>query len=430
MRQKWVVSVICIAFLVSLLGFGNISQAEGQVEIKGSLLIVGGALDTNNAEVYNKFIELAQKNQNKSKADIRIGIMPTGSADPIWSAESYKDDFVSYGVPRENMFTIPIAVKDDSDTKDVDESKWGVNAQSEEIADQVRSYDAIWFVGGDQSRYTAVLYNADGSQTPVLKAVWEIYRNGAVLGGSSAGAAIMSEPMLSGGTSMGALSGGAIYKEDGSDDRVFITRGFGFFDVGIVDQHFLKRGRLGRLIVAQVDQKKELGFGIDENSAMVVNNQEKSIEVIGTSGMLVVDTKNVVHDPKHKGSSIKNVKISYLEKTDKFFWETKTFALHPKKTTTKGIEYYDPEPTHTSIFSSDAIKTVITDSLIDNTAKDAQGMAFVMKNKNNGEGFMLTFRKGADTEGFWGRINGVGSYAALNVYLDIEPIKLEIKYGK
>ena len=114
---------------------------------------------------------------------------------------------------------------------------------------------------------------ADGKDTVVLKVIRKIYENGAVLGGTSAGAAVMSNPMIASGTSVGALTDGVHilknFDQDTGDDQLFLTTGLGFFTHGIVDQHFLERGRFGRLLVATQYNKTRYGFGIDENSAMV-----------------------------------------------------------------------------------------------------------------------------------------------------------------
>ncbi|MFP3491106.1 hypothetical protein R0K20_26360, partial [Staphylococcus sp. SIMBA_130] len=75
------------------------------------------------------------------------------SATPIESASSYKADFVRFGVSEENIDILPIAVSDDPSTEE-DESKWNNGAYSEDLADKVNKYDAIWFVGGNQLDYT------------------------------------------------------------------------------------------------------------------------------------------------------------------------------------------------------------------------------------------------------------------------------------
>ena len=405
------------------------SAATGSSETKGSLVIVGGALSPDNKEVYDTFLSLAKDYRNKTKEQVKIGIMPTASSVPIQSATAYKEDFIRYGANEENIEILPIAVSDDSSTPE-DESTWADGAYDEELAEDVSRYDAIWFVGGDQLDYTDALLNG-GEDTPVLSSIRGIYHNGAVLGGSSAGAAIMSDPMIGAGTSVGALSHGVTDEDnygDADDNRVFLTQGLGFFEGGMVDQHFLKRGRFGRLIVGAWDAGNEMGYGIDENSAMVVHNEDQSIEVIGESGLVIVDLSEA---KKTTGfpTAMKDVNISYIEKGDRYFWESKTYEITEEKPLIEE-PYYPESATNTGIFGEDALKQVLTYDLVDSDAVEAIGLAYELTSEKKGEGFKLAFQETGQTKGYWGKKDGEESYAAINVSLDITPMEVKLKFDK
>ena len=322
---------------------------------------------------------------------------------------------------------------DDPLTKEVDESTWKNNGNNTEIAKKIEEFDAIWFVGGDQLRHIKTLVTADGKDTVVLQAIRKIYENGAVLGGSSAGAAVMSNPMIASGTSVGALTEGVHilknFDQDTGDDQLFLTTGLGFFTHGIVDQHFLERGRFGRLLVATQYNKTRYGFGIDENSAMVYTGADDSIEVVGASGLLIVDLQGST-TPKGKRFAMNNVTMHYLEKGDRFNVNDGTFTLNKLHETTKGIEYYSKNPIAKDIFGTQVLKKVLTEDLIDNEATKAEALWFDMDDEKKGNGFRFTFRKTNKTEGFWGRIDKVGSYSALNVQMDVEPISIKISIDK
>ncbi|WP_066310595.1 cyanophycinase [Bacillus sp. FJAT-29814] len=436
MRKLSIIFVVVLtifALTVSSFDVEAIENSNNASKIAGSLVIVGGALDTDNEAVYKKYLTLAQQYQGKSLKDIKIAIIPAGSAEPIGSANAYKDDFIQYGVSEANVYTAPIAVIDDPSTKEVDESTWKDNGNSTEIAKNIEEADAIWFVGGDQLRHVKTLVTQDGKDTVVLQAIRKIYENGAVLGGSSAGAAIMSNPMIANGTSVSALTEGVHllenFDQDIDNDQLFLTTGFGFFPHGIVDQHFLQRGRFGRLLVATQYNKTRYGFGIDENSALVYYGADDSIEVVGESGLLIVDLKEAT-TPKGKRFAMNNVTMHYLEKGDRFNVTAGTFELNKKHETTKGIEYYSKNPMATDIFGAKVLKKVLTEDLIDNEAKKAEAIWFDMEDEKKGIGFKFTFRKTDKTEGFWGRIDKVGSYAALNVQMDVEPITIKIQIDK
>jgi cyanophycinase len=435
--RKFMIAIVLLFTIISVSMSKSLAEATGDNKssstIAGSLVIVGGALSTENEAVYKKFLTLAQQNKTKELEDVKIAIIPAASAAPIESADAYTADFVLYGVPEENIYTVPIALLDDPSTKDVDESTWKDNGNSEEIAKKLKEFDAIWFVGGDQSRHIIALTTAEGKDTVVLKEIRKIYENGAVLGGSSAGAAIMSNPMIAGGTSVGALQDGVHilkdFEQEMDDDKLYLTTGFGFFTHGIVDQHFLERGRFGRLLVATQYDNSRYGFGIDEDSAMVYTGSDESIEVVGESGLLIVDLKDA-KSPKGKNFALNNVTVHYLEKGDRFNLIDGSFELNEQHVTTKGIEYYSINPIAKDIFGPQVLKKVLTEDLIDNVATKAEGLYFDMKNDKDGEGFRFTFRKADDTEGYWGRINGVGSYAVTNAKMDIETISIKIKTEK
>ncbi len=90
--------------------------------------------------------------------------------------------------------------------------------------------------------------------------------------------------MIGGGNSLGALTHGVIEDYQGDDfpegDGVLMTKGLGFFPFGIVDQHFDQRGRIGRLIVALINEKNRfnMGFGVDENTALIYDGKQKILK--------------------------------------------------------------------------------------------------------------------------------------------------------
>ena len=416
---KFLTLVLIFTMLFSVIP----AYAQESDEPKGSLVLIGGALETDNASIYNKFVELGG-----GIGKIKIAIIPAASSTPNSSGDSIAKDFISYGVPAESIKVFPLAVADDEDTENVDELTWAKNGFSEELAKEISTYNAVFFIGGDQLLIIKALVDEKGIDGTVLTEIRNIYKNGGVLAGTSAGTAIMTDPMIGSGTSIGALTQGVTYKDNWGvvgDNRVFLTKGLGFMPNAISDQHFLKRGRIGRLIVALFDQKINIGYGIDENTALVYKNKE--VEVIGASGVIVVDISKAAKDPKNKNFSAAGIKLHYLESGDMFNTVTTQATVNKDKPTTSGIEYYTGNSLTTNILGIDTIKKVIADDLIDNTAKQAVGISFDMENGSSiANGTKFIFRKGEGTEGFWGKLNGIGSYSAVNVYLDIVPIKVRI----
>jgi cyanophycinase len=117
------------------------------------------------------------------------------------------------------------------------------------------------------------------AKTDVPEAIRRRYMEGAIVGGTSAGAAVMSQVMIAGKSDLGSLTAG---------DTPTYT-GLGLWPDVIVDQHFLKRGRFSRLTTAVLDRPKLIGVGIDESTAVVVTG--RTFEVIGRSNVVVVDAR-------------------------------------------------------------------------------------------------------------------------------------------
>ncbi|MGG4498672.1 cyanophycinase [Brevibacillus reuszeri] len=398
-------SVCLTSILMVAAGVQGAYAEESAATAKGSLVIIGGNLETNNADIYNKMIELSG---GKEKAI--IGIFPTASGS-MTSSNEMKQDFEAYGIPADHVRII-----------DITEKNYNEKVNNADVVKAISESTGLFFVGGDQSRITKAFYNADGSHTKALTAVWDVYKAGGMVSGSSAGAAIMSNPMIQNTTSLETFEKGVTY--DGNKPGLWVTKGLGFFEGGIVDQHFSKRGRIGRLVVALVHEKMNYGFGIDENSAMVVKGNE--IQVIGASGMFLIDVSKTTLSKK---GAYENVDVSYIEKGDKYNFATKQFTMDESKTLIpKGKEYYEGNSLNTNIFGSDAAKTALLDDLIDNTEKQSRGLAFSLDSDKKGKGVSVVFSKTANTIGYYDASEYASS--ALHVRMDIIPIEVQVKESK
>jgi cyanophycinase len=140
---------------------------------------------------------------------------------------------------------------------------------------------AVYFGGGDQSRLTAAL---GGSR--VEARLHELYEGGALLAGTSAGAAVMTRVMIT-GDERRPLSKEEAFQTIEAED-VITTRGFGFFEGAIVDQHFVRRRRGNRLLSAVIENPGLLGIGIDEETAIWVK-PGRTFEVLGAGPVVVYD---------------------------------------------------------------------------------------------------------------------------------------------
>jgi cyanophycinase len=144
--------------------------------------------------------------------------------------------------------------------------------------DQLRDAAGIFFSGGDQLRIVSQI-----GDTPLEAMIREIHHRGGVIAGTSAGASVQSDMMLIGGSSAESHRVGDLH----------MAPGMGLIRDVIIDQHFAERGRIGRLLGAVAHNPRLLGIGIDEDTAIVV--EDAVFHVIGSGGVTVVDAERVFY---------------------------------------------------------------------------------------------------------------------------------------
>lgn len=387
----------------------------------GSLVIIGGGLSEENEVIYEKILELAG-----GREEANIAIIPVASSVPLTVAYKYRSVFENYHA-MENCHLLPIAGVDEEFSLGIDESKWKDHAYSEELAQTILDHNVIFFVGGSQIRISNVL--AKEKTPPVLSAIQKLYERGGVIAGTSAGAAIMSETMIGSGKSLGALLDGVSFEDafgDPVDNRVYLTNGLGFIKNAIIDQHFLKRGRLGRLLRAIMYTNADYGYGIDEDTAIVFDHTTTSFQVVGESGVIILDSSSKT---RKDHLPLEGVPIHYLTHGDTFDINRASFTVNedkdiePKESPAYEITQFEPD-----VFAPDVVKKMLTSGLIDNTTTSTRGVAFRMISEMEAEGIQLTFSETANSRGFKGELDYRGErYTVLNVALSIHPIELTIK---
>ncbi|MCU0237497.1 MAG: cyanophycinase [Acidobacteria bacterium] len=401
----------------------------GQDAARGSLVIMGGGIHSSMERIYRRFIELGGGTQN-----IRLAIIPAGSVEPAVSGRLNAEDFVKLGVPAEHIRVFPISILDDPTTKDVDEARWRGNGFNEELAREMLDFTAVYFVGGDQIRYNQALKRANGEDSPLLRSIRRVYAAGGVIGGSSAGAAMMCDPMICDGYSMKALLSGATYQPASCPEArgVSLANGLGFFTGGLVDQHFLKRGRIGRALIALYALRQfTLGIGIDEDTAAVCCGG--TIEVLGSSGILVIDVAaaKAAGDftwSTDSGFKARGIILHYLEEGDRFDLAARTpLPRYERKPIVAGKQENVDYPLETNLFAPDAFRNMLVDGMAENQKDATAGIAFTLDDEGRGSGSQWTLRKTERFAGLYASIGDVDTYSVTYVSLDIQPISLRVK---
>src|SRR3954470_5384087 len=151
----------------------------------------------------------------------------------------------------------------------------------------------IWMPGGDQNRFMKAIEG-----TGLDDVIRARHRAGAVVGGTSAGAAVLAGEMFTGDADLKSLTAGA----------TVTAKGLGLLPDILLDQHFLKRQRDNRLISAVFDRPSMVGIGIDESTAIVVRNG--SFDVIGKSSVVVVDARKAAIDKPKAGDLVSGTGVT------------------------------------------------------------------------------------------------------------------------
>ena len=375
------------------------AAADAVVQPKGSLVIIGGNLRPANGPVWERIIQLA------GGKGARIAVFASASGTPERSGKSLVERLNSYGA---KAFFVPVAVK-------LSGSNYQAAADDRGLAEAVRNANGAFFAGGDQSRITRALRHEDGSNTRVLDALWDMYRRGGVIAGSSAGAAIMSSTMF--GRPRTVLATLKLGVEEGEE----ITDGLGFVgDDVFIDQHLLVRGRFARMLPAMLKKGYKLGLGIDEDTAMVVL-PNRDVEVIGYKGALVLDLSNAI---VHEGAfNVTNVRVSYLDNGDHFNIVTRECTPSEDKADNKldpSRPYYR-EPLFTADILGNSTVVDLMSKLIDSDQPDAIGITLGSPNGVQPDlGFEFRFTRTDDSVGY--QSSSMESYSIYDVRLDIRPI--------
>ena len=189
-------------------------------------------------------------------------------------------------------------------------------ARLPDYLERLRNTDGILFTGGDQSR----LVNFFG-QSEFLKICLQRYQQepNFVIAGTSAGAMAMSEIMIKGGSSTESLMKGAVKMREG----------LGLIRNVIIDSHFVKRGRFGRLIEAVGTHPKAIGIGLGEDTGVLITKGNQ-IETIGSNLVIIIDGHHINHNnttfaPKGTALSIENLIMHVLAKGNLYDIAERTF---------------------------------------------------------------------------------------------------------
>lgn len=250
------------------------------------LVVIGGAEDKNGRkEILNEICSLIDKNED-------LLLVATIASEIQEEMEDiYNKVFREIGVKNIEFLNI-----DDR-----------TESYLEENVELIKDSKLIFFTGGDQLKITSLI-----GGTPLNKALMDGMQNGKIIVGTSAGASVMSGTMILEGES----------EESPKKYSINMCPGLGLIENVVIDQHFSQRGRIGRLLTAIAENPEYLGIGIDEDTAIIVD-ERKIIKVIGNGAVYIIDGSlinhtNISEQYRDKTLSIFNVKLHVLIKGNRF----------------------------------------------------------------------------------------------------------------
>jgi cyanophycinase len=223
---------------------------------KGRLIIIGGHEDKQGEQTILKAVA-----RRAHGADGRLVVVTVASDEPEELGREYRRLFKELGVGHVDV--VDIRTREE--------------AGEEKYIEKIGKAKVVFFTGGDQLRITSQI-----GDSPLFRCMHEIYEQGATIAGTSAGAAAMPETMLNGGES----------DKSNEISALEMAPGLAFISGVVIDSHFAERGRMGRLLGAVAQNPRNIGLGIDEDTAIVVTGEDR-FEVIGSGAVYVVDGMDI-----------------------------------------------------------------------------------------------------------------------------------------
>ncbi len=394
---------------------------------QGLVMALGGSVRFDNQAVWTRFI------QEAGGKGARIAVFATAAGNPDRSAQRLKRTLEHYGAVPE---IIPVAPR----LKGVD---WKSLRDDPRLAERVATMDAVFFTGGAQALIVDTL-QPDGQPSLMLQAIRKVHQRGGVVAGTSAGAAVMSAWMFRDAPNTLAVLKGQL--REGQE----IDRGLGFVGQELfIDQHFLRRGRIGRLLPMMHAKGYRWGLGIEEDSAALIWGSQ--IEVVGARGALLVDLSKAERDERLGPFNLRGARLSFLDRGDRHDLATGVTTPSAPKLAEQRIDpnapdfkpYFDQEPFYPDILGDNVIVRAMV-HLVDGRERELRGLAFngselrglpapkpvraarqeVPKPEELGFEFRLYVLP--ETLGYYTGAMGGEDYTVMRVGLDVLPVRMQV----
>jgi cyanophycinase len=380
--------------------------AAPRANAQGAVVAMGGAVH-DESPIWAEVVRLA------GGAGARFVLFTMSSSEPEGSAASLARRVQRHGAVAEHIAVGPRYGDVPAATR---EARW--------IA-AVDGAQGALFSGGDQNLVTQALAPG-GIETPLLQAVRRLLARGGVVAGSSAGAAIMSQRMFTGGNPLPVLQG--------REREPIVAAGLGLIAAPVlVDQHFIARGRIARLLPTLLAEGLPLGLGVEENSAVLVrgSGDAQEAEVLGSRGVLVVDVRQARRLAADGPFHVQGARLSWLEAGDRVNLSSGRITPAPAKAAGRrvappppGFRPYWRGPAFFADLLSPGTLVQALAQLADSPQQELRGLAFDALAEGHDEratlGFEWIFSRGPDTSAW----NLGDAYTVADVRLEVRPVRM------
>jgi cyanophycinase len=287
-------SLLALVAPVALVALA-LAATPAPVLAQGSTLAIGGALRDDNHAVWQRLVQLA------GGRGACVSVFATASSEPDASAANIAANLARHGARGQHIRIAPRL-------PGMDAQALAAAVRDPAWVARVRQCRGVFFSGGAQERLLDTLAPG-GQDSPLLRAMREVWQRGGVVAGTSSGAAVLSaiafrdapDPLA---VMKGRLRAGQEW-----------APGFGFAPV-LIDQHFVRRGRIARLLPLMQAQGLALGLGVEENSAALIRGTK--VEVLGASGVLVADLSAASSEPRLPAFNLRGARLHWLQAGDRY----------------------------------------------------------------------------------------------------------------
>ena len=372
--------------------------ASSMARADGAVVVVGGALRDDNHAVWQRIVDLA------GGVGARFAVFATASREPEAAAASIVANLQLRGAVAE---FIPVApeIADIDSARAVRDPLW---------VERLSGASGVFFSGGAQARIVDTL-QPGGQTTPVLDAIRALHRRGGVVAGTSSGAAVLSAVMFRDAPDVQAAL------REPLRDGIEVDRGLALLppDV-VVDQHFVKRGRLGRLLPLMASRGIALGLGVEEDSAAVVRGRD--VEVIGARGVLVVDLNDARLYQEAGPFRLRGARLHWLEHGDRYDLTARLASSGKPDSSRIDASVLDDSDGafHADILAAGVLPTAMQ-QLVDSGHRQVLGLSF---RPGSGMGHEWRLYTAEDTQAWTGKYSDEGT--VINLRLDLRPVRMAV----